>query len=101
MHIRTFAAVTLTMAVCAGGSAGADSLVDYEAEEAAFQTDAPSTAQTAADAMEAIAASDPAVDVTLNAEGDVDGMVMLSDVLFAYGEYGLAPDALRTLEGIA
>jgi outer membrane protein OmpA-like peptidoglycan-associated protein len=51
--------------------------------------------------LEEIAASDPALDVRTNAEGEVDAMVMLSDVLFSFGDASLEPAALDVLRGVA
>ena len=51
--------------------------------------------------LEDIAAADPNLEVTTNEDGEVDAMVMLSDVLFPFGEATLAPEALETLRGVA
>lgn len=51
--------------------------------------------------LEEVAASDPDLDVRLNEDGGVDAMVMLSDVLFEFGDATLSPDALEVLAGIA
>lgn len=51
--------------------------------------------------LEEIAATDPALDVRTNEEGEVDAMVMLSDVLFGFGDASLQPDALEVLRGVA
>jgi outer membrane protein OmpA-like peptidoglycan-associated protein len=48
-----------------------------------------------------IAAADPALDVRLNEEGEVDAMVMLSDVLFEFGDATLELAALDVLAGVA
>ena len=48
-----------------------------------------------------IAAADPALTYT-EGEGDApDSMSMLSDVMFAFGDADLAPDALATLDSVA
>ncbi len=57
--------------------------------------------EDAAPSLEDIAASDPALDVRTNEEGEVDAMVMLSDVLFSFGDASLEPAALDVLGGIA
>ena len=51
--------------------------------------------------LEEVAASDPDLDVRLNEDGGVDAMVMLSDVLFEFGDATLSPAALEVLAGIA
>lgn len=51
--------------------------------------------------LEDIAASDPALDVRTNEDGEVDAMVMLSDVLFSFGDASLEPAALEVLRGVA
>ncbi len=51
--------------------------------------------------LEDIAASDPALDVRTNEDGEVDAMVMLSDVLFSFGDASLEPAALEVLAGVA
>lgn len=95
-------AALVAVSVVGATQVAADSLVDYEeplAEAPVVQAEvAP---KTAAEAMEAIAANDPAVEVTSDADGHTDGMVMLSDVLFGYKEAGLAPEAIGSLEAIA
>jgi len=58
-------------------------------------------ATDAAQTLEEIAASDPNLAVTTDESGEVDAMVMLSDVLFGFGDATLAPEALVTLRGIA
>ena len=93
----------------------ADALVEEEAveeavEEATIVDDAVvATASEADDAtsdieapdLAEIAASDPALDVRTDADGEVDGMIMLSNVLFEYGDATLAPDAITVLQGLA
>ncbi|MEO1640088.1 MAG: OmpA family protein [Pseudomonadota bacterium] len=73
-----------------------------EAEEAAdaMETEMADEAAEEAPSLEEIAASDPALDVRTNEEGEVDAMVMLSDVLFDFGDASLAPEALDVLAGI-
>ncbi len=51
--------------------------------------------------LEEIAASDPALDVRTNEEGEVDAMVMLSDVLFDFADASLEPAALDVLASVA
>jgi outer membrane protein OmpA-like peptidoglycan-associated protein len=51
--------------------------------------------------LEEIAASDPNLEVTTNEDGEVDAMVMLSDVLFSFGDASLEAAALDTLRGVA
>lgn len=51
--------------------------------------------------LEEIAASDPNLEVSTNEDGDVDAMVMLSDVLFSFGDASLEASALETLRGVA
>ncbi|MEO0913600.1 MAG: OmpA family protein, partial [Pseudomonadota bacterium] len=47
------------------------------------------------------AAADPALDVRTNAEGEVDAVVMLSDVLFGFDDASLEPTALDVLSEVA
>jgi outer membrane protein OmpA-like peptidoglycan-associated protein len=51
--------------------------------------------------LEEIAASDPALEVRTNEDGEVDAMVMLSDVLFSFGDASLEPAALDVLRDVA
>ncbi|MEJ8562893.1 OmpA family protein [Yoonia sp. GPGPB17] len=51
--------------------------------------------------LEEVAASDPDLGVRVNDEGEVDAMVMLSDVLFSFGDASLNPAALDVLAGVA
>jgi outer membrane protein OmpA-like peptidoglycan-associated protein len=51
--------------------------------------------------LEEIAAADPALDVRTNEDGEVDAMIMLSDVLFSFGDASLEPAALDVLAGVA
>jgi len=69
----------------------AEEMTEEMADEAS-DTETPS--------LEEIAAEDPALDVRTNEDGEVDAMVMLSDVLFAFGDASLAPAALDVLAGI-
>jgi outer membrane protein OmpA-like peptidoglycan-associated protein len=48
-----------------------------------------------------IAAADPNLEVRLDEDGEVDAMVMLSDVLFGFGDATLEPAALDVLAGMA
>lgn len=50
--------------------------------------------------LEDIAASDPALEIREGEDGEADAMVMLSDVLFAFGDASLNPAALEVLAGI-
>ena len=51
--------------------------------------------------LEEIAASDPALELREGEDGAADAMVMLSDVLFGFGNATLEPAALDVLAGIA
>lgn len=51
--------------------------------------------------LNAIAAADPALSIQKGAGDAPDSMVMLSDVLFDFGEVDLAADSLGTLESVA
>lgn len=55
----------------------------------------------AAPSLADIAASDPNLSVRRNEHGEIDTMIMLSDVLFEFGESELNPSAIATLEVIA
>ena len=48
-----------------------------------------------------IAESDPSLSIRANDEGQPETMVMLSDVLFEFGEATLAPEAIDVLENLA
>ena len=68
-----------------------DAMTDDAMTDDAMADDAPS--------LEDIAASDPNLEVTTNEAGEVDAMVMLSDVLFGFGDASLQASALDTLRG--
>ncbi|NSX55852.1 OmpA family protein [Parasulfitobacter algicola] len=51
--------------------------------------------------LEDIAASDPALAMRKGEDGEADAMVMLSDVLFGFGDAQLEPAALQTLQTVA
>ncbi len=51
--------------------------------------------------LEEIASADPALDVRTGEDGEVDAMVMLSDVLFNFGDASLEPASLDVLRGVA
>ena len=70
-----------------------DEMMDEEMAEEAMADEAPSLAE--------IAASDPALSVRTNEDGEADAMVMLADVLFGFGDASLSPDAQEVLAGIA
>lgn len=74
---------------------------DAEVMEDDTMTDDTMAEEAAAPDLEAIAAADPNLDVTTNEEGEVDAMVMLSDVLFPFGQATLGDSALETLRGVA
>ncbi|MCK0095053.1 OmpA family protein [Yoonia sp. F2084L] len=87
-------------------STDVDTMADEVMEETmedAMADDAMSdeVMEDAAPSLEDIAASDPALDVRTNEDGEVDAMVMLSDVLFSFGDASLEPAALDVLGGIA
>lgn len=54
-----------------------------------------------APSLEEIAAADPALDIREGENGEADAMVMLSDVLFGFGDASLEPAALDVLRGVA
>ncbi|MEM9786717.1 MAG: OmpA family protein [Pseudomonadota bacterium] len=56
---------------------------------------------TASDVMEDLAASEPALDLRVGEDGQVDAMVMLSDVLFSFGDASLRPTTLDVLRVVA
>jgi pentapeptide MXKDX repeat protein len=70
-----------------------DAMIDDATADDVVTDTSPSLAE--------IAASDPNLDVTTNEEGEVDAMVMLSDVLFSFGDASLEATALDTLRGVA
>ncbi len=56
---------------------------------------------SATPSLEEIAASDPALSIREGQDGEADAMVMLSEVLFGFGDDTLQPEALDVLAGIA
>ncbi|MCG3269135.1 OmpA family protein [Yoonia sp. I 8.24] len=84
--------------------ADVDELVEEMAEDETMADEAMAEADAMAEEtpdLAAIAAADPSLDVRVNEEGEVDAMVMLSDVLFAFGDATLEPEALDVLAGVA
>lgn len=77
-----------------------EEMADGVAEEMADDAMAEEVPEEAPN-LEEIAAADPALDVRTNEEGEVDAMVMLSDVLFEFGDASLEPAALDVLRGVA
>ena len=69
--------------------------------EVAETSAAPDAAALAAEALETIAATDPSLELTHDAEGEVDGMIMLSDVLFDYAAADVREEAEATLAAVA
>ncbi len=88
---------TMADEVAEGDAMSEEMAEDAMAEEV---TEADAMAEQTPDLAE-IAAADPALDVRVNEEGEVDAMVMLSDVLFAFGDATLEPAALDVLAGVA
>lgn len=74
----------------------------YDADALLYlhNTTAQVTAQTATDSLKAAAQAHPDLEWKDGAEGEADSMVMLSDVLFEFGDATLSPDAERTLASI-
>lgn len=70
-----------------------EEMAEEEMADEVMDEEAPSLAE--------IAASDPAVSVRTNEDGEADAMVMLADVLFGFGDASLSPDAQVVLAGIA
>ena len=75
--------------------------MDDTSEDMAEDTMSDEVMADEAPSLEEIAASDPALDVRTNEDGEVDAMVMLSDVLFSFGDASLEPAALEVLRGVA
>ena len=97
-RFATLAALALIAAATAPAFAQDDTTdVDTADQAAAEDTASESTAPN----LEEIAASDPALSVRTDEDGEVDAMVMLSDVLFNFGDASLQPDALVVLRGVA
>ena len=71
----------------------AEAMSDDVMEEVAEEPDAMT--------LEEVAASDPDLEMRDGEDGEPDAMVMLSDVLFAFGDASLEPEALDVLAGIA
>ncbi len=73
-----------------------DTMADDASEDAmtddVMEDEAPS--------LEEIAASDPDLEMREGEDGEADAMVMLSDVLFSFGDASLEPAALDVLAGI-
>jgi|GEM_PF-1525044 len=80
-------------------------VVVEDATEAATEAVTEAATEAAPDAgspdLAEIAASDPALDVRTGEDGEVDAMVMLSDVLFSYDDATLSADAVVVLQGLA
>lgn len=90
MRIRNFAALFFSsMLVAAQAGADVDTATDVAPQK------------PLADAMEEVAEADENLDLKLGEDGETLGIVMLSDVLFAYGKADLTPDAIATLSAIA
>ena len=77
----------------------ADAMADDAMEEPAAEMAEGEEADTMT--LEEVAASDPDLEMRDGEDGEPDAMVMLSDVLFAFGDASLEPDALDVLAGIA
>ncbi len=75
--------------------------VDAVEETATEAVETVEDTSDAAPSLEEIAASDPNLSVTTDESGEVDAMVMLSDVLFGFGDASLSDEALATLRGVA
>ena len=67
------------------------------AEPADYYTPGPPNA----DDLRAIADANPALSIQETDKGEVDAMIMLSDVLFEFGKSDLSPAALATLDVVA
>ena len=76
----------------------ADDAIDSDMAE---DTTAEDVMEEPTPSLEEIAAADPDLDVRTNEDGEVDAMVMLSDVLFGFGDASLEPAALDVLAGVA
>lgn len=74
---------------------------DAMSEDLAEGTMAEEVMQEDTPSLEEIAASDPALEIREGEDGAADAMVMLSDVLFGFGNAALEPAALDVLAGIA
>lgn len=74
----------------------------YDADALLYlqNTTAQQAAQTATDNLKAAAEANPNLEWKDGADGEADSMVMLSDVLFEFGDATLSPDAERTLASI-
>jgi pentapeptide MXKDX repeat protein len=94
---------TLTDDAMADEAMADDAMVDDAmADEAmADEAMADEAVSETAPSLEEIAAADPNLAVTTNEDGEVDAMVMLSDVLFRFGDASLESTALTTLRGVA
>ena len=69
-------------------------------EEMADDTMTEEATDDAVPSLEEIAAGDPALEIREGEDGEADAMVMLADVLFAFGDASLSPAALEVLAGI-
>lgn len=75
---------------------------DQTTDIPAVLTEEPAqAAPTTSPSLEDIAAADPALSIREGEDGEADAMVMLSDVLFDFGDDALAPEALDVLAGVA
>lgn len=74
---------------------------DTDALDGLQNVTAVQTAEIATDKLKAAANANPDLEWKDGAEGEADSMVMLSDVLFEFGDATLSPEAERTLASIA
>ena len=97
MHATPLMVLSLLIAA----SAPAFAQDDTTGTEAPVQEELAETEEPAPPSLQDIAASDPALSIREGEDGEADAMVMLSDVLFGFGNDTLEPDALAVLGGLA
>ncbi|WP_108813731.1 OmpA family protein [Loktanella sp. Alg231-35] len=98
MSEDTMAEDTMAEETMADDTMAEDTMEEEMAEE---ETMAEDVMQEATPSLEEIAAADPNLEVAKNEDGEVDAMVMLSDVLFSFGDASLEASSLETLRGVA
>lgn len=97
MHATPLMVLSLLIAA----SAPAFAQDDTTGTEAPAQEELAETEEPAPPSLQDIAASDPALSIREGEDGEADAMVMLSDVLFGFGNDTLEPEALAVLGGLA
>lgn len=103
---KTSISLSALMAILLTGAAFAQNATDVSTE-AASETAETMVKEVSVEKteggpdLEEISAADPNLDIRKGQEGEADAMVMLSDVLFEFGDAELEVGALETLQTVA